>query len=111
MVFAAKGETGRLELASAPFLNRPIQETASSTVTLPIFLPAFAPEARAGFALERALLDECLHEAADLLDLADEVAARVDDVGVDVAVRAGAGDFRLQRQTSGKFGSVIQSCA
>ena len=78
--------------ASAPFLNRPIHETASSTVTLPIFCRS-SVEAAPARSCERTLLDEGLHEAADFLEFADEVTAEVDDVRVDVAVRAGAGDL------------------
>ena len=44
------------------------------------------------------------HQAANILQLPDQITAQVDDVGVDVPVRAGAGDLLLQSPDEGELG-------
>ena len=48
------------------------------------------------FAEDWAFLDKRLHETADFFDFTHKVASKIDDMRIDVAVGAGAGDLRLQ---------------
>ncbi len=60
------------------------------------FLRSLCGEPGTGFGEEGTFFNEGFHEATDFLDLSDEVAAKVDDVRVDVTVGSGAGDFGLE---------------
>ena len=95
---------------SAPPVNRARKTAASSTVTGPRSVPA-VPDRPACSVGERALLDERLELAGHLGDLlAGDELGEVDDVGADVAERAGAGLAPCRsRHDSGASGSAIQS--
>ena len=76
---------------SAPPVNRARKAAASSTVTWPRSVPA-VPDRPACSARQRPLLDEGLELAGHRGDrVAGDELGEVDDVGADVAERAGAG--------------------
>ena len=89
------------KLATAPPVKRARNRTASSTSLLPFFPPRGVPPAMppVGPSLdERPLLDERLGDRADDFGdlVAGDEAGHVDDVRVQVAVRAGAGVLLLE---------------
>ena len=88
------------KLATAPPEKRARNSTASSTVTLPLAAaPAARGDAAAGHARrQRPLLDERLGDRpGDFGDfLAGDEAGHVDDVGVQIAVGAGAGQLLVE---------------
>ena len=103
------------KLATAPPENRARNRTVSSTVTLPVPSPALHARGDAAGGRARhqlALLDERLGDrAADLGDLlAGDEAGHVDDVGVQVAVGAGAGQLLsgTARQRDRLVGPVLE---
>ena len=96
VILPALGEPRCLQVGHRAVFEAPDPGNRVVHRDLAHLFPRLGAQAFAGFLQNRPLLDEGLHQSADLLDLADEVASEVDDVGVDVAMRAGTRDLGLQ---------------
>ncbi len=106
VVLAAQGEAGGFEVGKRAVLKAADEHGGIVHGDFAHFLGGLGGQALA-FATgihEGTFLDEGMHQAAYFLKFADEIAGKVNDVGIDIAMRAGATDAFLQTPDERKLG-------